>query len=486
MTENREGKAASSIFFKLGESVGRELIVFVVNIVLARLLDPADHGVLTMLTVFISLAQVFVQSGLNTALVQKKEADETDCSSVFYAGLLIAVGCYGLLFFAAPAIAAYFEMPELTATLRVLALILIPGAFVMVEDAVVARRMLFRKSMLAGLLATLFSGVVGVGMAWAGMKHWALVGQQLTNTLLQAVLLMVLTKWHPKWLFSWQKLKGLLSFGWRILVSSLLDTGYNQLRTAVIGKKYATDTLGSYNKGRQFPELVMSAVNTSVQSVMLPVLSQQQENRERMREILRRSLMTACFLVFPLMAGLSAVATPLVTLLLTEKWLPCVPFLQICCIDYAFYPVHTFNLQAVNAMGRSDLFLKLELVKKSYGILLLVGAVFLCHSVEAIVWSGVISTCLSLVVNAWPNGKLLGYGFSKQWRDLLPILLSSVIMFVAVLALGQLNLPTLPLLCVQVAAGVGIYGGLSILFRVPALKLVKEMLPGLLKKGGKQ
>ena len=482
MPDPRGKKAAASFLFKLTESVGTQGISFVVSVILARLLDPSDYGVLTMLTVFIAVSQVFVQSGLNTALIQKKDVDETDLSSVFYVSLLIAAALYALLFFLAPAIGAFFGMDALSPVLRVLALVLLPGALVSVQNAVIARQMAFRRLMAASLLSTALSGAVGIGMAAAGLGYWALVGQQLTNQLALALVLLRMVKWRPRALFSWARVRVLIRFGWKLLASSLLETGYNNLRTAVIGKQYAQETLGFYNRGKQFPELVMNAVNGSIQSVMLPVLSDEQDDMLRMKQMMRRSVMVSSFLVLPMMAGLAAVAEPLIRLLLTDKWLPCVPFLQICCIDFAFYPIHTANLQAINAMGRSDVFLRLELIKKSYGLAILAASVLLFDSVYAIAWGAVVSTLLAAVVNASPNRRLLGYGYLEQMRDVLPAMGLSLIMFLAVSALRRLPLAPFPLLVCQTAAGVVIYGALSLLLRLESMRYLTDMLRGLLTR----
>lgn len=482
MAEQRGQKAASSFLFKLAESIGMQGVSFVVSVVLARLLDPSDYGVLTMLTVFIAVSQVFVQSGLNTALIQKKDVDERDLSSVFYVSLGIAAALYALLFALAPAISRFFAMEALSPVLRVLALVLLPGALVSVQNAVVARQMAFRRQMAASLLCTILSGAVGIGMAAAGAGYWALVGQQLVNQFGMALALLIMVRWRPRAVFSRTRVRGLIAFGWKLLLSSLLETGYNTLRTAVIGKKYAPETLGFYNRGKQFPELVMNAVNGSIQSVMLPVLAEKQEDVPRMKQMMRRSVMVSSFLVLPMMAGLAAVAAPLVRLLLTDKWLPCVPFLQICCIDFAFYPIHTANLQAINAMGRSDVFLRLELIKKSYGLVILAVTVLCFDSVYAIAWGAVASTLLSAAVNASPNRRLLGYGYLEQMRDVLPPMGLSAVMFIAVSAVGLLPLAPLPLLALQVAAGAAIYGGLALLLRLESLRYLTDMLRGLLAR----
>ena len=483
MSENRSGKAASSLLFKLMESFGMQGIAFVVGLVLARRLDAADYGVLGMLMVFIAFSQVFVQSGLNTALIQKKDADDEDFSSVFWFSLAVAVVLYLLLFAFAPLLAALMKRPDLAPALRVLSLILIPGALVSIQGAAVARQMLFRKMMLCSLLATELSGGVGIAMAYAGMGYWALVAQQMTNQVTLAILLLIFVPWKPALHFSWQRVTGLLRFGWKLLVSSILDTGYMNLRSLVIGLKYNDAALGNFTRGKQFPELVMNAVNGSIQSVMLPVLSEEQDDIPRMKQMMRRSVKGSSFLVLPLMAGLAAVAAPMVTLLIGDKWLPCVPFLQICCIDFAFYPIHTANLQAINAMGRSDVFLKLELIKKSYGVAILLIALFCFNTPLAIAWGAAISTVLSAFVNASPNRKLLGYGYLEQMKDILPSILCSLIMFAIVWAMNALTLPPILLLPLQVLTGIVIYGGLALLTRNDSLPYLWDMAKKVLKKG---
>ncbi|MEG0900558.1 MAG: oligosaccharide flippase family protein, partial [Clostridia bacterium] len=274
------------------------------------------------------------------------------------------------------------------------------------------------------------------------------------------------------------RVRGLISFGWKLLLSSLLETGYNNLRSLVIGKRFRSEQLGYFNRGKQFPELLMNAVNGSIQSVMLPVLAESQEDIPRMKQMMRRSVMVSSFLVMPIMAGLAAVATPLIT----DKWLPCVPFLQICCIDFAFYPIHTANLQAINAMGRSDVFLRLECIKKSYGILILCVTVFCFDSVLAIAWGAVVSTLISAFVNASPNRKLLGYGYLEQMRDVLPPILLSLVMFGAVYAMNGLRLPALALLLLQILTGIALYAGLALLLRLESLRYLQDTLLALLRK----
>lgn len=482
MSEKRANAAISSLIFKFIESFGSLIMSFVVGIILARLLGPTNYGVLSMLTVFIAVSQVFVQSGLNTALIQKKEVDETDLSSVFYVSLGISAILYLVLFLAAPAIGALNDRPELAAVLRVLALILFPGALISVQNAVVAREMQFKKQMLASLLSTAISGSIGIIMAYAGFGYWALVAHQLVNQICVAIILLITVHWRPQLLFSKQRVAVLISYGWKLLVSSLLETGYNKLRELVIGVKYDLDALGVYSRGKQFPEVLMNAVNGSIQGVMLPVLSEKQDDPLRMKQMMRRSITVSSFLVLPVMAGLAAVAEPLIIVLLTDEWLACVPFLQICCIDFAFYPIHVANLQAINAMGRSDVFLKLEVIKKSYGIVILLVTVFFFDSVMAIAWGAVVSTLISAFVNASPNRKMLGYGYLEQMKDVLPSMALALLMFLCVNALGGLPLAPFALLVVQIVAGVVVYAGLALLLKMESAQYLISTIKLLLAK----
>ena len=374
-----------SLLFKFLERMGYQGIAVVVQIILARLLDPSDFGIITMLTVFIAVSQVFVQSGLNTALVQRKDTTENDYSSVFWISLLIAGVLYLLLFLISPFIADFYKIPELSNVLRVLALILIPGAFNSIQNAKVQHEMKFKQLMWCTMISVVISGTVGIIMAYMGFKYWAVVGQQLTNQICICLTLMFFIKWHPRLVFEINRVRVLFQFGWKLLCSSLIDTFYQNMQALVIGKKYDKSTLGYYNRGNQFPNILISNVNGSIQSVMLPALSKHQDDKLKMKSMMRRSIVTSSYLIFPICMGLATVAVPLISVLLTDKWLPCVPYLQAYCFVYAFWPVHTANLQAINAQGRSDLFLKLEIIKKTIGIVTLCITVFCFKSPLAIV-----------------------------------------------------------------------------------------------------
>lgn len=272
----------------------------------------------------------------------------------------------------------------------------------------------------------MFSAFLGIGMAYAGFGVWAIVAQQLSNTTMDTLILWVTVRWRPKKMFSWKRLKKLLSYGWKLLVSSLLDTIYNNLRNLIIGKIYTSVDLAYYNQGDKFPKVIVTNINTSIDSVLLPSMAEEQDNRERVKSMTRRAIKTSTYIMAPLMIGLLFCAEPIVKLILTEKWIPCVPYLRIFCCTYLFWPIHTANLNAIKAMGRSDLFLKLEIIKKTVGLVLLLFTMRI--SVMAMAYSLIISGILSQIINSWPSRKLLDYSYFEQLRDIFPSILLALLM----------------------------------------------------------
>lgn len=466
------------LFFlwKFLERASHQLVSFFVQIILARLLLPADFGIIALLMVFINLAQVFVQNGFNTALIQAKNPDDRDFSSVFYLSLGVAGILYIVLFISAPAISAFYKMPDLTRVLRVLSLILFFGAVNSIQNAVVSREFKFKQLFYSSLGAILISGTIGVYLAYAGYGTWALVWQQLSNSLFLCLIMWITVKWRPKLLFSLDRLSKLFSFGWKLLVSALLDTGYREMQSLVIGKMFSASDLGFYNRGRMFPQVVVGNIDGSIQSIMLPALSQVQDDPRRIKEMMRRAITMSAFIIAPLMAGMIATAEPIVRIVLTDKWLPSVPFMQICCISFIFYPIHTANLTAINAVGRSDIFLKLEIYKKLLGMAVLVVTIILFRSVIAIAWSAVLSGIISTFINAYPNKRLICYTYSEQMKDLMPSFLISAVMGVCVYFLGFWNAPPYVLLPMQIFFGFGLYVLLAKVIKIESMTYITGLL----------
>lgn len=473
----------SSLLWKYFERTGNYAIQFIVQVVLTRLLVPSDFGMIALLLVFVNLAQTFVQSGFNTALIQCKAADDVDFSSVFYSSLAMASVLYCILFAVAPYIASFYRMPELAKMLQVLAVILFFGAVNSIQNAVVAREFKFKQLFYSSFVAIMLSGSVGIFLAYRGYGIWVLVWQQILNQIFLCAIMLITVKWRPKLLFSFERVARLFSFGWKLLVSALLDTGYREAQSLVIGRMFSASDLGFFNRGRMFPQVVVGNIDSSIQSVMLPVLSQMQDDPHSIKEMMRRAITMSAFIISPLMAGMIATAEPVVGLVLTDKWLPCVPFMRICCISFIFYPIHTSNLSAINAVGRSDIFLRLEIIKKIMGIMILTVTVIFFRSVIAIAWSAVFSGVISTFINSYPNKRLIGYTYTEQMKDLMPSFLISAVMGVCVYMIGAvINIHIYILLPLQIICGVIIYAALAKACKVQSMNHLTGLLLALLVK----
>ena len=474
----------NNFFWRFFERCGAQGVTFIVSIVLARILDPDLYGTIALVTVFTTIMQVFVDSGMGNALIQKKDADDLDFSSVFYFNMIMCSGLYLIMFFAAPFIAWFYDMPDLTAIVRVLSLILIISGIKNVQQAYVSRHMLFKKFFFATLGGTIGAAVVGIVMAYAGFGVWALVAQMLFNATVDTIILWITVKWRPKKMFSLQRLKGLFSYGWKLLISSLIDTVYNDVRQLIIGKRYSKSDLAQYNQGKKFPQLIVTNINISIDSVLLPTMSKAQDDPETVKNMTRRSIKISTYIMMPFMVGIAVCAKPLVSLVLTDKWLPCVPFLRIFCFSYAFWPIHTANLNAIKAMGRSDLFLILEIIKKVVGAIAIVATMFI--SPMAMAYSLLIVSVLSQLINSWPNRKLLGYSYENQLMDMLPQILLSSVMGVIVFSIQFMGLSSWLTLLIQIPLGVFIYIALSKIFHIDSYNYLITTVKGLFKKKSKK
>ncbi|MBQ4518408.1 MAG: lipopolysaccharide biosynthesis protein [Clostridia bacterium] len=470
------------LWWKFLESCGVHGIQFALQIVLARILDPEHYGILSIMIIFTSLATVFVQNGFNMALIQNKDVKEEDYSSVFWVSILIAAVLYALIFWTSPLIATFYKMPDIVAPLRVLALMLFSGALNSVQIAKVRREMDFRKVFISNVGAVAIAGVGGIVVALMGGGLWALVVQTLLNSVATCAIMWFTVRLRLIFICNLKRVRVFLRFGWKLVVSSLLDTLYQDLRSLVIGKRYDGSTLGFYNRGKQFPQMIINTINGTVKSVMLPALAAEQDDRVRLKALMRRSITVSAYIVFPAMMGLAAVSTSLVSLLLTDKWLPCVPYMMIYCVSLSFYPIHSCNLQAINAVGRSDIFLKLEIIKKTIGIISLAIAVFCFASPIAIAMTGIFTTIISCFINAYPNKKLVNYSYFEQMKDLLPNFLLAIAMAILVFAINLLKLPDIAEILVQCIVGVVFYVGLSALLRLESFMFLFNFAKNKLKK----
>ena len=471
-------KVFSNLIWRFSERIGAKLISVVVNLILARILAPELYGTVAIVLVFTEILQVFVESGFGTALIQKKDADDLDFSSVFFFNLAMSVLLYVLLFAFAPLISRLYGRPELLKIIRVVGLILIIAGVRNVQQAYVSRNMLFKRFFFSTLGGTVVSAVVGIFMAVKGFGVWAYVTQYLLNNLVGTLILWFTVKWRPVARFSLERLKGLFSYGWKLLVSSLLNIVSDKLRPLIIGYRFSPADLSFYNEGLLFPNLIVDNVTSSIDSVLLPALSQQQDSAEQVKTMTRRAIQISSYIMWPLMIGLFVCAEPLVSLLLGQDWLPCVPFVRIFSLYYALFPIHTANLNAIKAMGRSDIFLRLEIVKRVLDLVFVVSTVFI--GVRAMAYGLLIQGVLCLFINSYPNSKLCGYAFSQQLRDIIPAFLLAAAMGLLVWLISLAGFGSLVTLILQVLTGAVFYIAASVILKLDTfnylLGIVKKML----------
>jgi len=484
MIEMNKNTVMSNFIWRFAERCGAQLVSFIVSIVLARILAPEDYGSIALVTVFIAILSVFIDSGLGNALIQKKNADDVDFSTVFFTNMIFCVALYLILFFGAPLIAGFYNDESLTAIVRVLGLTFIISGFKNVQQAYVSKNMLFKRFFFSTLGGTIGSAVVGITMALLGFGVWALVAQSLFNSIVDTTILWFTVRWRPKMAFSIYRLKGLFSYGWKLLVSTLLDTVYNNVRSLIIGKLYTSADLAYYNKGNNWPNLIITNINSSIDSVLLPSMSREQDDAARVKVMTRRAIKISVYCIAPLLMGLCFVAEPLISLVLTDKWLPCVPFMRIFCITYMFYPIHTANLNAIKAMGRSDMFLKLEIIKKVVGMVVLLSTMW--FGVMTMAYSLLFTSVVSQIINSWPNKKLLNYGYLEQLKDILPGILLAAFMGVCVYFIQFIGLNLILTLIIQVVLGAALYIAGSWIFKLESFIYLWDMLRlKVLKRKGK-
>ena len=467
-------EVVTNIIWRFSERVLAQLVAFAVSVVLARILDPSVYGTVALITVITTILQVFVDSGLGNALIQKKEVDNTDFSSVFLVNIFFCALLYLLLFLSAPLIASFYEDMSMAPYIRVLGLTVLISGVKNVQQAYVARHMMFRKFFFSTLGGTIVAGIVGIVMALKGYGVWSLISQHVINLTIDTLILWLIVDWRPQLCFSFDRIKVLFGYGWKLLVSALLDTGYRNSRQLIIGKIYSPSDLAFYDQGEKMPTLIANNINVSIDSVLLPVLSREQNDKDRVRAMTRKSIKVGTYVMAPIMLGLVFVAEPLISLLLKDKWLPAVFFLRIFCITFIFYPLHTVNLNAIKALGRSDLFLYLEIIKKAIGIVCILCTMWI--SVKAMALSLLVASLLSQIINSWPNGKLLNYPYIRQLLDITPSLLISLVMGITVYCINLLGLSSIPTLVLQIVIGATTYILLSYLFKLEEFHYLLNML----------
>ena len=477
---NYKNRATSGLLWTFLERFGAQCVTLIVSIILARLLDPVVFGTVAIVTVFMEILNVFIDSGLGNALIQKKDADDIDFSSVFYFNIFMCIALYLVLFFLAPLMSRFYGMAELTDIIRVMGLSLIVSGVRNIQRAFVSRKLQFKRFFFATIGGTLGAAALGIWMAYRGFGVWALVAQGLFNNVVGTVILWLTVKWRPKRVFSFTRFRGLFSFGWKLLVSDLINTVYNNLRQLIIGKMYTTQSLAMYNRGYMIPNVFVININSAIDSVLFPVMSSAQDDVNMIRAMTRRSIRVSSYIMWPVMMGIAACSTPLVSILLTDKWLPCVPFLIIFCISYAFLPLQTANLNAIKALGRSEIYLKLEIIKKIVGFAILAATMWFGPLVMAA--SNLLFAVINYLINAFPNRKLLNYSYGQQIMDAAPPMLLSAFMFGIVYCVRFLELSNWLTLIIQIPLGVLIYVGGTKLFKLDSFDYILGTVKGLIRK----
>ena len=454
----------SGFFWKFNEQIASQLVSFIVSIVLARILTPKDYGIVSLVNVFIVIANVFVTSGFSAALIQKKDATQLDFSTIFHCSLIFSFVIYGIIYLCAPLIGDFYRNKVLIWVVRVFALQLPLSSFNSIQQAYVSRHMAFRKIFVSTTIATILSGILGIIFALNNFGVWALVFQTILSTVFQTLVLFLEIPWRPKLEFSFESAKELIGYGWKVFGASFLGTFFNELRNLIIGRFYSPADLAYYNRGSRMPDLVANNIDSTITSVLFPVLSKHSDDYSKLKSMIRRSIRTSTFIIMPLMFGLAVAAKPVTQILLTNKWLPSVPFMQCLCISGAFGSISNANMQVIKASGRSDILLKLELIKKPLYLIFLIVSIKI--NVLAVAISMAIYNIVGMLINVKPNNKLINYSYREQFKDIFPALTLSMIMGICILPIQLLNLSPFFELTLEVISGGIIYLGGSWIFKL--------------------
>lgn len=476
--------ALGSMYWKFTERILSQGITFIVSILLARQLSPSEYGIIAVANIFITFSNVFVVSGFNSALIQKRNADDLDFSTMFYCSLFISVILYILIFSLAPHIASYYGMPKMKQVLRVFSLILIFNSYYSIQQSYIARHMMFRKSMYATFFSSILSGTVGVIMAYKGFGVWSLVVQYLLSVLISILILMAYVDWFPSLSFSSNRARTLLNYGGKIMASSFIGTLYYEIRALVIGVYYSPTDLALYDRGRQLPKIITNNIDSSLQSVLFPMMSNYADNPVVVKQMLKRAITTSSYITYFFLSLMAVASEPLIKILLTDKWLDCVPYMRIFCISMMLLTISTNNIQALKAIGKSGEVLKIEMFKKP--VFLLVVIIALPFGVFAIALTTIFNSLYALWTNMGPTARYLNYSKKEQIKDLLPSLFLSCLMIILIWPISFIPINTLLIMIIQCLVAPIVYIGFSILFHIEGYYYCKNLLLEILYKKTKK
>lgn len=476
-------KTISGLFWSFSDLIANQGIQFIIQVILARLLVPKDFGIIGMITVFIAISQSFIDSGFSNALIREKEPSKEDYSTVFYFNLVMAILMYVILFLCANPISRFFNEPQLIAILRVLALVLIINSFGLIQRTMLTKSINFKTQTKISVISSIISGIIAVIFAYVGFGVWSLVIRTLAMQLIQSLLLCIYNRWLPSLVFRMDSFKRLFGFGWKLLVSGLINTLYNNLYYLIIGKSFSAIDLGYYTNAQKLNDTACQSISASVQKVGYPVLSSIKEDEDRLREGYKKIIKTSVFITFPLMIGLAAVANPLIRLIFGPKWVNSIKYFQVLCFAGMLYPLHAINLDILQVKGRSDLFLGLEIIKKVIGLLSIAIVLFSKLGILGLIWAVVINSYIAYFINSYYSAELLDYSTMKQIRDVTPVFIASISMGTMLYFSGAI-LPNSNLvkLVAEFIIGVVIYLGLCKVARIEELNTMSELLSSIFKK----
>lgn len=474
MSDSLKSKTVKGVVWSSIERFSTQGVQFLIMIIMARLLTPKDYGLIGMLAIFLAVAQSLIDSGFSQALIRKQNRTDVDNSTVFYFNIIVSCSLYLILFISAPFVADFYNQPELTSVMRVVCLGVILNSLAVVQRALLTVRIDFKTQAKASLSAAVFSGCIGIVLAYSGFGVWALVVQQLLNLSVNTLLLWIFSKWRPIAVFSWDSFHELFAFGSKMLASGLLDTLYRNIYPIVIGKLFSASSLGHYTRAQQFSEFPSSNITGIIQRVTYPVLCGIQDDMERLTNVYRKFLKLSAFVIFPFMMGLSAVAKPFINISLGSQWEFCGQLLQVICFAMMWYPIHSINLNLLQVKGRSDLFLRLEIIKKILGITVLCitapfGLIVMCYG-------QIFNSIVALAINTYYTGKLINVGFIRQMKDLLPTILLSLTMFRTILLVNGLIESNMYRLIIGIMVGIVVYVSGSYIFKFKELQTLFSLI----------
>ncbi|WP_214079178.1 lipopolysaccharide biosynthesis protein [Mesotoga sp.] len=478
--ENLKARAISAMFYSFGGFVVGSGIQFVITVILARLLLPEDYGLLGMIVIFTSISQMFIDSGMTAALIREKNPSEEDFSTVFYYNLGLAILLYFVLFISANVISGFFDEPQLVGIIRVVGINLIIGSFGLIQRTILVRKLDFKSQTKIEVLAGLIAGIIAILMAFLGFGVWSLVVQLLSKQLIISTLFILNNKWKPLLVFNFSSFKRLFGFGWKMLVTGLLATLYNNVYNIIIGRVYSSSQLGYYTKSIQLRDLAAHSITTSVEKVSYPLLSQLQNERNSFKNGFMKIIKLSSFLTFPLMIGLTVAANPLIYVIFGEKWIPMVPYFQILCLAGLTFPHRAINLNILKVVGRSDLFLRLDILKIVVGLLSIGFVIVMNLGIYGLLWSSFFHAQFAFFVNSMFSKRYISYSTKNQLVDMTPSLIASILMGIAMYLTNKL----LPFnaytnLLLQIPIGFAVYVYVCKMFRIKELETMIQLIRSL-------